>query len=154
MLEIDEHKVVTKDKNVYRIEGMNPSTTGSGFKIHLNYYFAKLLMETEAVERRENVAEFLETISDGLMNSVMFKEDSFLLQGATIATQATGIDLTRMDEIRGCVYHTHNVDTPEEAYEIISLFTKWVDYGHAVIKSDYPQGFVGKEDDEDVYELR
>lgn len=135
-LEIDQWHVQSTDENMYEIVGLSPTGRGCGFTINLNQSFATALKSLSARDQQQAAAETLVKMHlDDQFSQVQFHDDSFLLTNITVAGQATGLDY-HAEEPDSYVYHTHNVDSPQQAIEIIAVFGKWVELGRTVLTSD------------------
>lgn len=132
-LTIGSHKSETKDTNMYHISGLKPHERDSGFRIELNKEFADALESTSVPERQEATKSSLkEMYTDNMMADIRFYQDSYLIRNITVSSQGTGLDWHK-EEDNHHIYYSHNVDTPEQALEIIAIFSKWVELGHTVL---------------------
>lgn len=133
---IENNDVLSSDKNMYRINGFETPKSGSQFNIYLNKDFGKLLQFTENQEKQEAMKNALSTPLKNKGVHLEFDRDTLLLTNITIGGEA-GIDINQEEWRDSIEYTTHNVNTAEQAAEIISIFSTWVDLAHTAICSEY-----------------
>ena len=83
----------------------------------------------------------LERLKTDCLNPYIFHEDSCLITQCYIGQNCVGLSLDSRiidqlleDKIYSEVieYDSHNIDTPNQAYVLMNLFDKWVEYADAV----------------------
>lgn len=148
-VEINRGSVETTDENLYRIKGLNPTSAGCGFSIHLTMSYGDALAEVSTPDAQDRLKDVLSELLGDMYSHIEFRGDSFLVSNITIAGNATGLDLHN----RGTRYEyaTHNVDTREQALDLIAIFAKWINYSRAIIRlaaEDRDQTMVNNEGDD------
>ena len=69
-----------------------------------------------------------------------YKDSCFISQfyigqnGVWLSTNYQNIDelLNEKESLEPIKYHSHNVDIPEQAYVLMSLFSQWVEFSEAI----------------------
>lgn len=122
--------------NVYRVKGLDPTSSHCSFHITLDGELARRLESLDEPDKQKKIAE---SVSDMYLDSpftnIKFRGNSLLVTNITVAVQATGLDLT--DEHDDSYnYYTHNVDSSPEAIEVLAVFEKCVDLGIHILEED------------------
>ncbi|GAJ08284.1 unnamed protein product, partial [marine sediment metagenome] len=119
------------------------------FGVYLDRDFAKEMFQskvpTERQTRMNELAnEELKRLGTDWLNPYTFYKDScFITQfyigqnGVWLSTNRQTIDnlLKEKESSKLIEYDSHNIDTPKQAYVLMALFDKWVEYADA-FKSD------------------
>ena len=153
--------MIKKEKLTYRIEGLLPtlhmSMGGYGFCVLLDKCTVDKLLSIP-YSRDENITKIaMNTISrifgernDFWRNPCVFMmmsdgEPSSLIQYCTVPGDACslGIDFGDIDgnikydgEKKWVMYSTHNVDSPTQAYALLSLWLQWMNTIHVLFKDE------------------
>ncbi len=118
----------------------------SDFKIYLDKNFAKEMIQSKIpIERQTNMNklanEELKRLETNWLNPYNFYEDSCLItqiyigqDGVWLSTNRQVIDNLLKEEkfFEPIEYNSHNTDTTKQAYVLIKLFNKWIDYSDAL----------------------
>lgn len=116
------------------------------FGVNLDKDFARkaiqLRIPIEEETRMNKLAnKELERLKVNCLNPYTFHEDSCLITQCYIGQNGVGLSLDYQiienllkDKIYSKVieYDSHNVDTPSQAYVLMNLFEKWVEYTDAL----------------------
>jgi len=115
------------------------------FGVYLDQDFAKEMIQSRVpIERQTNMNELankeLKRLGTYWLNPYTFYEDScFITQfyigqnGVWLSTNHNTIDdlLSGKECSKPIEYDSHNVDTPKQAYILMALFDKWIEYADA-----------------------
>ena len=115
------------------------------FTVHLDRDFAKEMINAHIHADRQTKMnqlgkEELKELNVNWLTPYLFHKDScfisqvYLGEGVWLSTKYTTIDgLLEGEEITKPVdYHSHNVRTSRDAYILMALFDKWVNYADAL----------------------
>jgi len=148
-------------KFLYKVESYCPkgNTFGSfGFSVKLDYDFAKKALENEISERTYNDLRKIGNMT--IENIDLTSFDSFsgrpyhfvtnndgkstnLVQWFQVPGNSCdlGLDWSQINYLKEeekyrnyIEYMSHNIDSPKQAYALLSNFTSWVDLTSAIIK--------------------
>ena len=149
-----------KRKFVYEIQefvtpdGSHP-LGGYGFGVYLDIDFARCVRnfvpdDVDFVQNKFQehgkdwiIRKVFKNEGEFLRNPYYFVEDSLFIQSVNVPGNACdlGVDwgqieyLSRENSLSRCLnYSPHNVDSRAQAYCLMSLFTKWVDWTKALTK--------------------
>ncbi len=94
------------------------------------------MISPERQQAMNNVGnEVLMGLGDDWRNPYTFQQDSCLVtqaylgqNGVWLATDITRNELLNEKSSKPIEYHSHNVDTPKQAYTLMALFGKWIEY--------------------------
>lgn len=142
------------DTPLYRVTGLIPRADISlgryGFGIHLDSKFAKRTLDKREMSRtQERISQNFKTDilerlfpkdKKWLLPPFHFVEDSLLVQSIHVPGDACdlGIDWSDIDELkreqpyRTLTYGPHNVDSMQQAYGLLTLFTEWINIAEAL----------------------
>jgi len=110
------------------------------FAVSLNRDFAREMIQVEIPSERQqamnNVGnEVLQGLGDDWRNPYTFYNNSCLVSqvylgqnGVWLATDITPYELLKEKSSKPIGYHSHNVDTSKQAYTLLALFGKWIEY--------------------------
>ncbi len=110
------------------------------FAVYLNRHFAIEMIQAKIPPERQvamnNLGnEVLQSLGNNWSNPYTFHRDScFVTQfylgqnGVWLAADTTLDELLRDKSTKPIEYHSHNVDHPQQAYILMALFDKWVEY--------------------------
>lgn len=134
-IKIERATLQTTDRNMYRIDGLEPSGDGCDFSLYLNAEVGDALKTMADSDRQSKLEEVLSEPLDEMFGDVRFHEDSLLLSNISVAGNAAGLDLQK-ERSDGYVYRTHNVDSSDQAINVIAVFANWVSFALTLLKSD------------------
>jgi len=115
------------------------------FGVNLDKDFAREMIQSRiSTARQTRINELankeLEKLKTNWLNPYTFHEDSCLIiqcyigqNGVGLSLKYQAVDNLLKDKIYSEVieYDSHNVDTPSQAYVLMNLFDKWVEYAAA-----------------------
>lgn len=122
------------EKAKYHIQGLDPTQNTHYFEIYLDKEFADRLQTISLTdeEQTEYGNRLCEMFLDSMFEQVNFIDDTYLISKIKISDQAKGLHFHEETDDH-IAYGTKNIDTHKECVEIISVFTKWVEYATRLI---------------------
>ena len=117
---------------------------GNDFGIFLDATFAKKMFDAKIGTKRqiqfEQIAKEIAKQKGYHYPPLVFEEDSALVtqfsignNGTWLATERNSLDeLLKYNETKPLIYHSHNVDTPKEAYTLLALVDHWIEYSEII----------------------
>lgn len=136
-----------KPKAIYRIDGLQRRSRGfhaCGFAIYLDPGFARAAINHRLGHDMQ--ARLIDQVRDLIgyeYARVVFHEDTAFIRSLSVEGDCACLGIDGMlfegligeggwDGVRKVDFHTHNVDTRQQAFDLLSVFTYWVDLVEAL----------------------